>query len=98
MGFPEINIIFKSVAESVIKRGNRGIVFAVMRDLTSAKGIYDMTSAADIPSGLSAANRAQLNIHDPVVREETDLDRLGTLIAGKLSQVRGNMGAIPAIA
>jgi len=60
MGFPEINILFKSVAESVVKRGSRGIVFAVMRDLTSAKGVYDMTSAADIPSGLSAANRAQL--------------------------------------
>lgn len=37
-----------------------------------------------------------INIHDPVVREESDLDRLGTLLANKICEVRSNMGAVPA--
>ena len=60
MGFPEISIIFKSVASSVVKRGARGVVYAILRDITANKGVFEMTSAALIPAGLSAYNKQQL--------------------------------------
>ena len=62
MGFPEINIIFKSVASNTVKRGDKGIVYAILRDLDAVKGVYEMTSAAEIPAGVTAANKAQLEM------------------------------------
>ena len=62
MGFPEINIIFKSVASNTVKRGNKGIVFAILQDQTLAKGVYEMASAAGIPATLSANNKNQLEM------------------------------------
>ena len=62
MGFPEINIIFKSAASNTVKRGNKGIVFAILNDLIAAKGVYEMASAADIPATLSTNNKNQLKI------------------------------------
>lgn len=61
------------------------------------EAILTRTEADNWRAGNSSGS-ITINIHDPVVREESDLDRLGTLIAGKLSQVRSNMGAVPAIA
>lgn len=41
-------------------------------------------------------NAVVINIHDPVVRDDMDLDRLGTLLANKMKEVYGNMGVVPA--
>ena len=60
MPYPKINIIFKSVASTFVKRGNKGIVFAILKDAVGVKGTYELTSAADIPAGLSSYNKKQL--------------------------------------
>lgn len=44
----------------------------------------------------SGAGGVVINIHDPVVREEADLHRLGTMLAQTLGETRSNMGAVPA--
>jgi len=62
MAFPQINIIFKSVASSAIKRGNKGIVFAILKDDAAVDGVYELISSAEIPVGLSAYNKAQLGL------------------------------------
>lgn len=62
MGFPKINIIFKSVASTAVKRGNKGIVLAILKDAANVAGNYEILTAADIPAGLSAYNKAQLNL------------------------------------
>lgn len=38
-----------------------------------------------------------INIHDPVVRDDSDFDRLGTVFAQKLKEVMNNGGAVPAV-
>lgn len=60
MAFPKINIIFKSIASTMIKRGNKGIVYVILKDVVGVKGTYEMVSAADVPAGLSTYNKAQL--------------------------------------
>ena len=62
MSFPEINILFKSVASNTIKRGDRGIVFIILQDSLTNDAVYEMTSAADIPASLSANSKAQLDM------------------------------------
>jgi hypothetical protein len=61
------------------------------------EAILTRTEADQWRAGRSrSAGSVVINIHDPVVREESDLDRLGTIFAQKLSEVRSNMGAVPA--
>ena len=60
MAFPQINILFKTVASTAVKRGTKGIVFAILKDAVGVKGVYELTSAADIPAGLSTYNKTQL--------------------------------------
>ena len=48
--------------------------------------------------GSGGGGGVTININHPVVRDDSDLDRLGTMIANKLSEVRGNMGGTPATA
>lgn len=62
MGFPQINIIFHSVATTAIKRGNKGIVFAILKDVAAVKGVYEMVTSADIPAGLSDYNKKQMGM------------------------------------
>ena len=62
MGFPKINIIFKSVASTAVKRGNKGIVLAILKDAINVASNYEILTTADIPAGLSAYNKAQLNL------------------------------------
>lgn len=57
MGFPKINIIFKSTATASIAQGNGGVVALMLKDAVAQKGNYQMASVADIPAGLSAANK-----------------------------------------
>ncbi len=61
------------------------------------EAILTRTEADQWRTGKSGgAGGVVINIHDPVVREESDLNRLGTLIAQTLSETRSNMGAVPA--
>ena len=62
MAFPQINILFKTAASTAIKRGNKGIVFAILKDAVGVKGVYELVSANEIPTGLSAYNKAQLGM------------------------------------
>ena len=62
MAFPQINILFKSVATTAVKRGNKGIVFAILKDAINLRGVYEMITSADIPAGLSDYNKAQLGM------------------------------------
>ena len=58
------------------------------------EAILSRVEADNYRANKNTGNGVIINIHDPVVREESDLDRLGTLFANKLSEVRGNMGAL----
>lgn len=61
MGLPQITIVFKSQGTTAIKRGERGIVALLLKD-NGYTGYKEITSAGDIPSGLSASNKEQINL------------------------------------
>lgn len=61
MGLPSINITFKTLAASAINRGERGIVALLLKD-TAGIGTYEITSVTDIPAGLSADNKKQIEL------------------------------------
>ncbi|MFR1050270.1 MAG: phage tail sheath C-terminal domain-containing protein [Lachnospirales bacterium] len=59
MGLPNVVINFKTAASAAIQRGEKGTVAVVLRDAKAAGG-HVMTSAAQIPADLGAANQAYL--------------------------------------
>jgi Phage tail sheath C-terminal domain/Phage tail sheath protein subtilisin-like domain len=61
MGLPQVNILFETLAASAIQRGERGIVALLLKD-TTALGTYEILSVTDIPTGLSAANKKQIEL------------------------------------
>jgi hypothetical protein len=61
MGLPQVNILFKKIAASAIQRGERGIVALPLKD-TGALGNYEITNVTEIPSGLSVANKKQIEL------------------------------------
>lgn len=61
MGAPSINIAFIEKAESVIQRGERGVLGMLLVDTVDAPQTFTVYTAADIPSTLSANNQLQLN-------------------------------------
>lgn len=61
MGLPSINIVFKELAASAIQRGERGIVALLLKD-TTGLGTYEILSATDIPAGISADNKKQIEL------------------------------------
>ena len=63
MGLPAINIIFKEVAATAIQRGERGIVALILKEATVPAGNpITVITPTDIPSGLSDANKEQINL------------------------------------
>lgn len=56
MGLPSININFKTQGATAIERSQKGTVAIILKD-ASAAGAHDMTAAAEIPEGLSKANK-----------------------------------------
>lgn len=61
MGLPNIEVIFKSLAISAIKRGARGVVAVVLKDaLHNGANVY--TDSAMIPQDYSAYNLNQINL------------------------------------
>ncbi len=59
MGLPNINITFYTLAKAAAAHGGKGVLCVLLED-TAATGEYVIHSAADIPTGLSAANRTYL--------------------------------------
>ncbi len=69
MGLPSISINFKTQGATAIARSQKGTVAMILKD-ASAAGAHEMASAAEIPEGLSKANkdyvaRAFLGYVDP---------------------------------
>lgn len=56
MGLPNINIMFRTQASDIIERSQKGVVGMILKD-TAAAGGHEITSEAQIPSGLSAQNK-----------------------------------------
>lgn len=55
MGLPKIDIVFKSKAQSLLLRGERGIVALLLKDTNNK--VYEIKSIADIPEDLSEDNK-----------------------------------------
>lgn len=62
MGLPNIQIIFKTLGISAIKRGERGIVALVLKDTVPSTNPIVMNSVNDIPDTLSADNKEQIQL------------------------------------
>ena len=56
MGLPSISINFKTQGATAIERSQKGTVAMILKD-ASAAGAHEMTGAAEIPEGLSKANK-----------------------------------------
>lgn len=59
MGMPSLNITFQNVAQTVLRRSQRGIVAAILLD--TSPGAYNIVSAAGIPSALNEVNRKYIS-------------------------------------
>ncbi len=59
MGLPTLNINFATAATQTAERINRGVVAIIVKESTAAvqNKLYKLSSAADIPAGLSANNK-----------------------------------------
>lgn len=55
MGYPKVSIVFRGLASTAIKRGQRGIVCLVLADATSS--VVTLDSIADVPGTLSDTNK-----------------------------------------
>lgn len=63
MGLPSINILFKQVGTTAIKRGERGVVALILRDAAvPATNPIIMSSIDEMPSTLSADNKEQIGL------------------------------------
>ena len=61
MGLPDINISFKNAAATVVRRAARGIVAVILMDSAAGTaGAQIMTGENQIPTALSAVNKAYL--------------------------------------
>lgn len=58
MGLPTINVVFRKQASSAIARSKKGIVAMILKDAAAAN--YTLTLASQIPSALSADNKAAI--------------------------------------
>lgn len=61
MPLPKISIIFKEVANTAIKRGERGIVALILKD-SAHNGDHVFHSLGDVPDGFSEANMEQIKL------------------------------------
>lgn len=59
MGLPSINIKFRTLGMTAIKRSQKGVLAVILQD-TAASGAHELTMAADIPVALSEDNRNYL--------------------------------------
>lgn len=111
MGLPRIDIIFKSLAASAIKRGERGTVALVLQDAVPLENPIVMYGVNEIPENLTDANKEQIQLAfrggvNPVrkvvvyiVAQGTELDPVDyTEAMTYLETIRWDYLAIPEIA
>lgn len=60
LGLPNINIVFRTAASTAVKRSQRGIVAAILKDSADVTGAQIMTDETKIPTALSAVNKDYL--------------------------------------
>ena len=60
MGLPKIEIIFKSLAGTAIKRGERGVVALILDDTVPGVNPVVMTGVNDIPNEFTEFNKEQI--------------------------------------
>lgn len=57
IGLPKIRVVFENAAEAILTRAKKGVVGVIVLD-SSAPGVHEITDVEDIPSTLSADNKA----------------------------------------
>lgn len=62
MGLPKIEIIFKSLAASAVRRGERGTVAMILEDTVPAENPIVMYSVDEIPDNLADNNKEQIRL------------------------------------
>lgn len=62
MPLPRIDIIFKTLGSTAVKRGERGIVALILEDTVPEVNPIVMSSAKDIPSNISKENKEQIEL------------------------------------
>lgn len=62
MGLPNIEVIFKTLGTSAIKRGERGTVALILKDTVPTDNPIVLTSIKDIPKTLSTTNKEQIEL------------------------------------
>ena len=73
MGLPNINVTFSTLARELFIRGSKGTLCMILKD-TGGIGEYVITSAEDIPDGISADNKAV--IERTLIGNVTSPDRI----------------------
>jgi hypothetical protein len=61
MPLPQVIYSFTALSTTAIERAARGIVCLLLKDAVGLVGVTEMSSAAEIPAGLTAANKAYIN-------------------------------------
>ena len=62
MPMPSLNIVFKSAAETAVKRNTRGTLMLILRGAVPAKNPVTVQETEDIPSSASAANKRYIKL------------------------------------
>lgn len=62
MGMPSITISFNEKAASAIKRGERGVIAMILKDVVPEKNPINITSVLDVPDELSNENKEQIKL------------------------------------
>lgn len=60
MGMPNIDIVFTTAAQTAMERSQKGVVAVIVKDAAKNGALGPMTSTAQIPTELTAANQAYL--------------------------------------
>lgn len=103
LGRPSVNIAFKAKAQTMMKRGERGIVALLLEDEVEGKGIYEIKNITDIPKELSEENQGYIfeayKGNDTIPSKIYAVTYSGDLDEGlkKLGTLDFQYGAIPGI-
>lgn len=60
MGLPELYFSYQTAAAAAVSRSRQGVVALLLQDAGVTAGVYTVAHEADIPTGLSADNRAHV--------------------------------------
>ena len=62
MGMPGVSISFTEVAATAVKRGERGIVAMIVRDVVPDKNPVEILTVTDVPTTFSDENKKQVEL------------------------------------